>query len=57
MDGQKTRVQEVLDKAYGPDQMAKWWVNWRLFFLACEATWAYRGGREYLVSHYLFKKR
>ena len=57
MDGQKTLVQEVLDKAYGSNQMTNWWVNWRLFFLACEATWAFRGGREYLVSHYLFEKR
>lgn len=57
MNCQKLLVQEVLAKVYGRSQMVHWWVNWRLFFLACEATWAYRDGREYLVSHYLFEKR
>jgi cyclopropane-fatty-acyl-phospholipid synthase len=57
MDRQKTDVQDVLAEAYGADQMKRWWINWRLFFLACEATWAHRGGREYIVSHYLFEKQ
>jgi cyclopropane-fatty-acyl-phospholipid synthase len=57
MDSQKSKVQEVFAEAYGRDQVTRCWVNWRLFFLACEATWAYRGGREYHVSHYLFEKR
>jgi len=57
MDRQKSHVQSLLAQIYGPDQVTRWWVNWRLFFLACEATWAYRGGREYIVSHYLFEKR
>jgi cyclopropane-fatty-acyl-phospholipid synthase len=57
MDRSKTAVLEVLSQAYGSDQAVGWWVNWRLFFLVCESTWAYRGGREYLVSHYLFEKR
>jgi cyclopropane-fatty-acyl-phospholipid synthase len=51
------QVKEVLASTYGPDHVREWWVNWRLFFLACEMTWGYRNGREYLVSHYLFEKR
>jgi cyclopropane-fatty-acyl-phospholipid synthase len=50
-------VEGILAKTYGPDNVREWWVNWRLFFLACEMTWGWRGGREYLVSHYLFEKR
>jgi cyclopropane-fatty-acyl-phospholipid synthase len=57
MDAQEKQVKEVLAETYGPDQVNEWWVNWRLFFLACEMTWAYQDGREYIVSHYLFEKR
>ncbi len=56
MDRQEAEVKKVLADTYGPENVRQWWVNWRLFFLACEMTWALRGGREYLVSHYLFEK-
>jgi len=56
MDRAETAVKKVLGETYGPENLNQWWVNWRLFFLACEMTWAFRGGREYLVSHYLFEK-
>jgi len=57
MDGREREVKRVLAEAYGPKNVQRWWINWRLFFLACERTWAWRGGREYLVSHYLFRHR
>ena len=57
MDHQKSPVQAVLAETYGAENVRQWWINWRLFFLACEGTWASRKGREYIVSHYLFAKR
>lgn len=57
LDVHEPEARKVLRETYGPDQETRWWVNWRLFFMACEETWALRRGREYIVSHYLFQKR
>jgi cyclopropane-fatty-acyl-phospholipid synthase len=56
LDAQKPRVREIMAATYGQDQAQKWLANWRLFFLACEAAWGSAGGREFVVSHYLFEK-
>ena len=57
LDAQRDRVRELMAEAYGADQATRWLANWRLFFLACEETWAQCGGREYSISHYLSARR
>ena len=57
MDRHRAELMPVLARTYGDSQALRWWVYWRVFFMACAELWGYRGGREWLVSHYLFEKR
>ena len=34
-----------------------WFRRWNLFFLACRELFAFGNGQEWLVAHYLFRKR
>jgi cyclopropane-fatty-acyl-phospholipid synthase len=52
-----TTLQSVLREAYGAGKEREWYINWRLFFLACAELWGYDNGNEWIVSHYLFQKR
>ena len=56
MDASRDQLMPLLAKTYGADQAVRWWVYWRVFFMSCAELFGYRGGREWLVSHYLFLK-
>ena len=45
-----------MQETYGKHQSVKWWVYWRLFYLACSELFNYNKGQEWGVGHYLFKK-
>jgi cyclopropane-fatty-acyl-phospholipid synthase len=57
MDAQEAAIRPILARAYGEDEVQRWWMRWRLFFLACAEMFGYRDGQEWLVAHYLFRKR
>ena len=56
MDARKGAVMSILEDTYGKDQADRWRMRWRIFFMACEELFAYNGGREWYVSHYLLKR-
>ena len=57
MDQRRDRVMPVLVKTYGEAEAARWWMRWRMFFMACAELFGHRGGQEWLVGHYLFKRQ
>ncbi|WPV69056.1 SAM-dependent methyltransferase [Chitinophaga sp. LS1] len=56
MDDHKAEIMPLFETTYGKDQALKWWVYWRLFYMACAELWNYNNGNEWIVSHYLFRK-
>ncbi|HWA24220.1 MAG TPA: cyclopropane-fatty-acyl-phospholipid synthase family protein [Lacunisphaera sp.] len=56
MDHHRAEILPLFEQTYGRDDARKWWVYWRVFYLACAELWRFDGGREWQVSHYLFRK-
>jgi cyclopropane-fatty-acyl-phospholipid synthase len=57
MDRERAEILPLLAATYGSAQAQRWWVYWRVFFLACAELWGYHDGEEWFVSHYLFERR
>lgn len=55
MDSNRDKLAPVFSRTYGADAR-KMWHYWRVFFMSCAELWAYDGGREWMVCHYLFRK-
>jgi cyclopropane-fatty-acyl-phospholipid synthase len=56
MDAHRAQIMPILRETYGKEKAQRWWVYWRVFFMSCAELWGYRGGSEWIVSHYLFRK-
>jgi cyclopropane-fatty-acyl-phospholipid synthase len=56
MDSHKQEIMIIMERVYGEKDVLKWWAYWRIFFMSCAELWGYNGGKEWMVSHYLFKK-
>ena len=57
MDKHKSEIMPLFETTYGKEQALKWWVYWRIFYMACAELWGYSKGEEWIVSHYLFTKK
>jgi cyclopropane-fatty-acyl-phospholipid synthase len=55
MDERKSAIMPVLEKVYGSRDARKWWMRWRIFFMAVAEMFGMDGGREWGVGHYLFR--
>jgi len=56
MDQHRDKILSLFADVYGKGEAVRWFVRWRLFFMACAESWGYKGGDEWLVSHYLFTR-
>ena len=56
MDAARGELLPLIAETYGQEQQTRWWVYWRVFFMACAELWGYRNGDEWIVSHYRFRK-
>lgn len=56
MDAHEPEIRTLFASTYGTGAVTRWWVRWRVFFMACAELFAYRDGNEWLVSHYRFVK-
>ena len=57
MDANKSKIIPLFEKTYGTENAKKWWVYWRVFYMACAELWGYDNGEEWFVSHYLLAKQ
>ncbi len=57
MDSNKEKVMDIFEKTYGKENALKWFVYWRIFFMACSELWKFNQGNEWMVCHYLFSKK
>lgn len=46
-----------VQETYGKKDAVKWWVRWRVFYLACSELFAYDSGNQWGVGHFVFAKK
>ncbi len=56
LDDRKDYVMPILESTYGREAASRWFMRWRMFFMACEELFRYHDGNEWFVSHYRFGK-
>ncbi len=56
MDAHRAEILPLFARTYGQERTARWWAYWRIFFMACAELWGFKGGDEWIVSHYRFHK-
>ena len=53
---QRDAVWPLLEQTYGAEDAQRWFMRWRVFFMACAELFGYDEGEQWWVSHYLFER-
>ena len=56
LDARRDEALALFAATYGEAEARSRLAAWRLFFLACAECWGYRGGTEWIVSHYRLRR-
>jgi cyclopropane-fatty-acyl-phospholipid synthase len=56
MDCRREKIWPILVQTYGPEHAMRWWMRWRIFFMACAELFGYDSGQQWWVSHYRFER-
>ena len=56
LDRQRDAIWPVLEQTYGAAEAGRWFMRWRIFFMACAELFGYDKGEQWWVSHYLFER-
>ncbi|CAN6441900.1 unnamed protein product [Victoria cruziana] len=57
MDANATKIKSIMESTYGKDCATKWTVYWRTFFISVAELFGYNNGDEWMVAHFLFRKK
>ncbi|CAA0841912.1 S-adenosyl-L-methionine-dependent methyltransferases superfamily protein [Striga hermonthica] len=57
MDHNMSSVKPIMESTYGKDSAVKWTAYWRTFFISVAELFGYNDGEEWMVTHFLFKKK
>lgn len=55
MDANRASIMPILAGTYGAENARRWWMRWRIFFLAVSEMFGTDEGRVWGVGHYLFR--
>lgn len=57
MDARRDQILPVFRAGYGARDADRWFQRWRMFYMAVAELFGYRGGTEWGVAHYRFRRR
>ncbi|GAA5632357.1 ubiquinone biosynthesis O-methyltransferase, mitochondrial [Acinetobacter calcoaceticus] len=56
MDRNAGQLKPLFEQVYAQHADA-WWQRWRIFFMACAELFGFEQGQEWVIGHFLFKKK